>query len=400
MESLIKPDDIVYVWAGIIGIVFIANWMDQKWKWANKLSIVVLCIVGGMALANFKVLPFESPVYKGISGIMLKLAIPMLLFKSDVKKIYRESGKVFIAFHVATVASLIAAIVYSGVLKNFNVPELQGLVAMQVGGSIGGTVNMVAMAETFNVSPNLMSGSTLIGNFNLGILLFVLALVAQSKFFRKKFNHPYIKERESILLEDPELAEKPLSAAFWKDKKISLIDVLKTFFTAFFILALSQYCAGIVSATNAPKIIKQLFGNVYLLMTTFTTLGATFISQWFSKLKFGDEFGMIMLTMWYATIGTTANLVKIAQFGTIAMFIFFVNLITHLIVAFSLGKILKLSLEEICCGITATIGGPSASSALTINQGWRHLIAPSILCSLYGYIIGNYLGVFMGNLLF
>lgn len=396
MSSIISSDNTVAIWAAVIGVVCLANWLDQRYKWANKLSIVVLCIVGGMLLGNLHVLPFESPVYDGVSGVLLYVAIPMLLFKSDLRKIYKESGKIFIAFHVATAASLVAALIYGYVVRNID--EAAGVIAMSVGGYIGGTVNSVAMAGVYNVSGDMVSAQTMIGNFSLGIMLFLLGLLCQSKFFRRRFSHPHIDEREAAVLADPSVKDRPLSAAFWKNKEISLLDVLKSFATAFIIVALSKWIAGMVSAANPPFIIKQLFGSIYLVMTTLTVIGATCLPKWFSNLKFGDEFGMIILTMWYTTIGISADLVKIAKFGVLVLFIFFVTLLTHIVVAFPLGKLCKLSLEEICCGTTAAIGGPSSSAALTINQGWRDLIAPTIMCALYGYIIGNYLGVLIGNL--
>lgn len=402
MSSLIAPDNIIVVWAFVIGIVFVANWMDQKWKWANKLSIVVLCILGGMILANIKILPFESPVYDGIGSVLLKLAIPMLLFKSDIRKIYRESGRVFASFHIAILSSLTAGILFSFVIKAWPGigADAQGLTAMHVAGFIGGTVNEVAMADIFNVSPSLVSSATLVGNFNLGFLLFFLAWLTQSKFIRKHFKHPYIDEREQVLKDDPTAKDKPMSAVFWKNREISLLGILQSFFTAFLILALSTVIGKYVKSTNAPFIVKQLLGSDYLLMTTFATLGATFIPQWFSELKFGDEFGMIMLTMWYVTIGTGANIVKILEYGILMVLIFAIAVIIHLTLGLFIANKMKLSFEEACCGIMASIGGPSSSAALTINNGWRALIAPSILVSLYGYIVGNYLGVIMGNLLF
>ena len=397
MISLIQSNDTIYIWAVLIGVVCLANWLDQKYKWANKLSIVVLCIVGGMLLANLRVLPFQSPVYSGISGVLLYTAIPMLLFKSDLRKIYKESGKVFLAFNLAAITSLVAGVIYGFILLKLNAPEVPGFVAMNAAGAIGGTVNIVAMSGAFQVSENLVSATAMLANFNLGIMLFVLSIVVNSKFYRKYFKHPHIEEREAMILADPEAAKKPLSAAFWKCKEISLLEILKTFASAFLIVALSRFIANTVSSLNPPFIIKQLFGSIWLVMTTLSCLGATFLSGWFSSLKFGDEFGMIILTMWYVTIGTTADLVKIGEFGIYVMLAGGVTLASHLVLSFVIGKLFGLSLEEICCAIAATIGGPSSSAALTINHGWRNLIAPTILCALYGYIIGNYLGVMIGN---
>lgn len=397
VTSLIKPNDTIYIWAALIGVVCLANWLDQRYRWANKLSIVVLCIVGGMLLANLHILPFASPVYKGVSGVLLYTAIPMLLFKSDLRKIYKDSGKVFLAFNLAAISSVAAGLIYGYLMRRWNAPEVPGFVAMNAAGAIGGTVNVVAMSGVFNVSESLVSATAMLGNFNLGIMLFVLALVINSKFYRKHFKHPVVEEREAAILADPEAAKKPLSAAFWKCKELSLLDILKTFATSFVIVALSQFIAKTVSSLNPPFIIKQLFGSIWLVMTTLSCLGATFLPGWFSSLKFGDEFGMIILTMWYVTIGTTADLVKISEFGAYVMLAGGVTLAMHLVLSFILGKIFKLNMEEICCAITATIGGPSSSAALTINHGWRNLIAPTILCALYGYIIGNYLGVMIGN---
>ena len=104
MGSLIKPDDTIYIWAVLISVLCLANWLDQRYKWANKLSIVVLCIVGGMALANMHILPFKSPVYTSISRVLLYTAIPMLLFRSDLRKIYREGGRIFVAFNLASIS--------------------------------------------------------------------------------------------------------------------------------------------------------------------------------------------------------------------------------------------------------------------------------------------------------
>ena len=55
--------------------------------------------------------------------------------------------------------------------------------------------------------------------------------------------------------------------------------------------------------------------------------------------------------------------------------------------------------EEISLACNATFGGPTTAAAFAINKGWHELVVPSILVGLLGYIIGNYFGVLIGNLL-
>jgi len=46
-----------------------------------------------LVLSNTLVIPFDSPVYSQvINGILVPLAIPLLLFDSDLKKIVRQTG--------------------------------------------------------------------------------------------------------------------------------------------------------------------------------------------------------------------------------------------------------------------------------------------------------------------
>ena len=49
--------------------------------------------------------------------------------------------------------------------------------------------------------------------------------------------------------------------------------------------------------------------------------------------------------------------------------------------------------------VIANIGGPPTAAALAISNGWSRLVAPGMLIGVYGYVVGNYFGVFLGNLI-
>ena len=48
--------------------------------------------------------------------------------------------------------------------------------------------------------------------------------------------------------------------------------------------------------------------------------------------------------------------------------------------------------------INVTIGEPTSAVAFAINRGWSKLIVTSLLVDLWGYVIGNYIGVIAANL--
>lgn len=397
MSSLISAKDTVALYAVLLVVVWAVNWVDQHFKIANKLGTIIMYVIIGFILANVHFIPFEAQTYKDITGILVPLAVPMLLFKSDLKKIYRESGRVFLAFNLAAISSVIAAFLSAPIAKSWVGKDLAGFLAMNAAAYIGGTINMVAMSQVYKVDPNLLSAEAMLGNFMLGVLLFLLSIICGSRLYRRLLGHPYIDAREALIKNDPEATKKPFSAVFWKNRELSMLDILKSFATAFVILALSKWIASWVMSLKPPFVIGQLFGSYWLVMTTLSVAGATLLPKWFSSLKFGDEFGMIMMSLWFVTVGASGNMSKLGQYGAIVIICSLITMAVHFVLSFLLGKIFHLPLEDMACSIAANIGGPSTGASMAISQGWADLIAPTILCALYGYIIGNYVGVFVGN---
>lgn len=390
--SLITSDNLWMTWMVVILVASFAIFAEQKWSWAAKVSSAVICIFGMVILANLKIVPTSSSVYDIINGYILPLSIPLLLFKSDIRKIYRESGKSFVLFHIAGLGTFIGAIIVGFIFSSTK--DIQGLVAMEVGAHTGGTVNLIAMAKTFNVDANYTNAVAIAANFLVMVLMLVLTQVAGMKFFRDRFPHPHIKEVESSNTDE----SKSLAEQYWKPKEISLLDLAFTLGTTFVITAVSQGICGLINATSAPDIIKQLFGNIYLMMTLLTVIGCTFVPKFFSNLRGAEELGNYMIMLFFVALGASANLADIAKLGGI-IFIFIAVIVT-LNIGFTLigGKIFKCSLEEILICINATIGGPTSAAAFAINRGWSKLIVPSLLVGLWGYVIGNYIGVIAANL--
>lgn len=72
-----------------------------------------------------------------------------------------------------------------------------------------------------------------------------------------------------------------------------------------------------------------------------------------------------------------------------------INLLATLLGA----KICKFSLEEAIIASNANVGGPATAPAMASAKGWTPLVGPSILVAVFGYIIGNYFGIIVGNIL-
>lgn len=395
MTSLISSEDTLYLWAAVMAITAVAITIEQKWKWGAKVSSCLMCILGGMVLANLNIIPFTSPVYDSIGGVVLLLSIPLLLFKSDIRKIYKSSGSMFLIFNVCAVASFVMSMTIPFIFPN--VEDINKFTAMYSAAAVGGQVNAVAITEIFNVPENMLSGLGLVGNFTVAMIVFFFGQFCRMKFFRTKFTHPYIDEHEKEVSEGGSTGETE-AAQFWKRKEISLKDIVQAMAATFIIVSVSQLICNVVNASSAGFIVKQLFGSVFLVMTLLTTLLATFLPKIIGNIQGADELGNIMLLMWFTTLGCSADLIQIIKYGGLIICTFTIVFLGMCFLVFLVGKFTKFHLEEMMIGIIAAIGGPATAAALSISMGWKKMIVPGILVGLYGYIIGNYIGVLVGNI--
>ncbi len=122
------------------------------------------------------------------------------------------------------------------------------------------------------------------------------------------------------------------------------------------------------------------------------------MGDFFEKLAGASEIGTFNLyflcsyrdSCLFATIIITAPL----------LFVFVIMiLIFNLGLSLLLGKAFKFKIEEILLASNATAGGPTTAAALAIGKGWTGLVGPILIIGTLGYVVGNYAGTLIYQLL-
>lgn len=392
MTSIISGDNTMLVWMVVAFMGTAAIFCEQKFKWGGYIGSCVLAIFMSMILCSLHITPTSSPVYSAISGYVLPLSIPLLLFKCDVRKILRESGKLFILWHIAAVGTVVATL-GAGFTLFRNAGELPAVAAMVTGGYTGGTVNIVAMGQTFQADAEYVNSVAVGANVLLGLCMLILSAGASTGFARKHWAHPYIDAFEAGTDDTKTQAEQ-----YWKPKNISLFSLSMAFATTFVITGVSSIICNLVNATNPPLVIGQLFGSIYLVMTAITVILVTLFPKYFAMLEGAEEMGNYMIVLWFTTLGCAATIQDVLATGYVLVYMT-IAIVLNVIISFAVGRLFKGSYEECATATCATIGGPTTAAALAINKGWGDLVVPGILVGLYGYITGNYFGILVGDLL-
>jgi uncharacterized membrane protein len=400
MGTLINADNTWALWTILVGIAAVSIYLEQTYKWASKVTGAIIGLIIAMVLANFKVIPTDAPTYDAVWGYVVPLGIPLLLFNANIKKIWRESGRIMIIFLLSFIGTLLGTFVSFMLLRN-HIPDLYKMAAMMTGSYIGGGVNFAAMAESFGTSGDWISALTVADNLLMAVYFFVLLAIPSISFFQKKFKHPHMDEVEGNV----DTAEgETLAAKYWGRKEISLKDIAFAVAISFAIVWVSTELASILGRViPTGNFIYNLFngflGNKYLLITTFTMLLATYMPNFMSSIHGAQEIGTFLIYIFLVVIGVPASLQLILTRSPLLLVFTGIIVLVNMIVTLLLGKLFKFNLEEILLASNANIGGPTTAVAMAIAKGWNKLIGPIMLAGVFGYIIGNYLGIFMGNLL-
>lgn len=398
MSTLISCDNTWALWAILTGIAAFSIYAEQTFKWAAKVTGCIIGLVIAMLLANFRVIPTDAPAYDQVWGYVVPLAIPLLLYKANVKKIWKESGRVLGIFLISSVGTMIGAIIGFVLLKD-HVPALYKVGAMMAGSYTGGSVNFAAMAEHFKVPGEMVSAAVVSDNLLMALYFFVLIAIPTSGFFLRKFSHPHVDEVNKV---GEKSKGKTLAASFWGAKEISLKDIGFAIASAFIIVSVSSEIAKVFSKVIPTghfglNLVNGLLGNKYLIMTTLTMLLATYMPQFFGNIRGSQEIGTFLIYIFFVVIGVPASIPLIIQKSPLLLVFCLIMVLINMIITFVFGKLLKFDLEEIVLASNANIGGPTTAAAMAIAKGWNKLVIPILLVGTLGYVLGNYFGILIGN---
>ena len=175
---LIADNNLLTLNAVLFALAWLGFWADQH-RLARKVSGALWVIAGGMLLSNCRITPFSAASYQFVINYLVPLAIPLLLLKADLRRIFRESGRVMLTFWVASLCTLAAALIsYFLVELGDGGAQVAGVIAA---GYIGGTMNFVAVAQAVAMPPALFSMT--MGYNQLVSVLALMALITLYSLF-------------------------------------------------------------------------------------------------------------------------------------------------------------------------------------------------------------------------
>lgn len=396
---LISADNHLLLWTFLMLAASVAIYIELNCRWAAKIPGAVLALLIALAASNFGLIPTDAPAYDAVWGYIVPLAIPLLLFQLDLHALFKESGRLLIIFLISSVGTMLGALIGFFMLKD-HIPELDKITGMISASYTGGGVNFAAMTARLEPSKDITAATIVADNLMMACYFFILIGISGSYAVRKIWGSPYQDE-----LDKNGTSNQNMAADYWQTKPISLQSIALSLGASMAIVAVaftvSKWLKGILGegSNMATNMLFSLVTDKYLLLTSLTLLVIALFRNGVRKLDGSQELGTYGIYLFFVVIGIPASIPLIIQNAPL-LFVFTLTVaMVNLLITLIFGKLLKFSIEEIVLACNANVGGPTTAAALAIGKGWRDLIGPILLIGTVGYIIGNYIGMFIYGLI-
>ena len=310
----------------------------------------------------------------------------------DIKKVKNESGRMLGAFHISALGTVTGTFI-SAFLLSAVIPHVAEIAGMMTGSYIGGGANFVAMTSAFETPENLTNATIVADNLVMAVYFFVSMSIPSILFFRNKWG----------MATEGEVNEGG-SSTYWTKKEISLKDIAVSLAIAFSVASLSsvlsEYISSVIPTSNILlKMANSIFGNMYLIMTTLMLIVATAFSKQLEEINGAEEIGTFLIYLFFVVLGVPASISEIIKNGAFILVFCILAVAIHMLVTLGVGKLFKFKLDELLLASNACIGGPTTAVAMAIAKGWNSLIVPTMIAGVWGYVLGNYAGIIVGNIL-
>ena len=365
-------------WA-LWAILFIAaafGLWAEKTKIGSRLSAVVVTILATFVLSNLSIIPTDAPSYDIVWSYLVPIAIPLLLFKANLRRIVKEAGPTLIAFVLGATGTVLGT-----VIAFYIVPlgvEGWKLAGIFCSTYIGGSMNFVASAEALQMnSGELLTAGVAADNLMMTVYFIILFAIPTIEFFVKRFptHHEDNKVEINEGIEEIE-----------KEEKIEIFDMAKSIAITISICAVGFALSDLIA----------IKGTGILIITAIIIVVASVFPKQLDSIKGADKIGTLLMQVFFAAIGASANVIVVLKFGPILFLFAAVILSVHLSFLLVSGKLLKLDLAEIVIASNANMGGPTTAAAMAVARKWKALVIPAILCGTLGYAVATFIGVAVG----
>ena len=372
---LISGDNIFAISALVMAGAAFAAW-SEKTRLGRKMSGVMVALLAAMILGSLGAIPNTSAVYDSVLEWIVPLAIPLLLFDTNLRRIFREAGRMAVAFLIGTVGTLLGAWVGVKLVDlGDSAPQLAGVFSATY---IGGGMNFVAVAQATGFNDgSQMTASVAADNLITAVYLIgVMSLPAWS-WLGRVIPATIATRAPRLATEATNPLESPPPTSF------KVFNIAAALALALTIAGGGQWLAASIGLPD--------FGILFI--TILALIPGNLAPRAIKHLEGHSELGILGVYVFLFVLGAMADLRTVFTAALPITIFALIIVVVHLITILLIGGLLRFDLAELIIASNACVGGSSSAGPLAAARGWPELATPGILCGALGNAIGTFLGM-------
>lgn len=373
--------------ATLVGGIFWVSGVKRFEKFFEYVPPVIFVYFLPMFATTFGITPISSAAYDWTTRYLLPLALFLLMISIDLKSVLKLGPIALFMVCAGTFGIIIGGPISLAVFGSF-LPEdaWKGFAALS-GSWIGGTANMVAVAESVDTPESafgpIIVVDTVVGYGWMGVLLFFS--VWQKKFDTFINANTAAIEETNARLEEMDRDRHPITV---RDGAF-LIGI------GMGASVLSLKLGGVIPPLGDPTIISATTWAVLIVVTGGLLLSFTPLRD-FEKVG-ASQLGYVALYLLLAGIGAQADLKAVME-APLYLVAGALWISIHVGILLLAARLVRAPLFFVATGSMANIGG--AASAPVVAGVYHPAMAPvGLLMAVVGYVLGIYGALFCAYLL-
>lgn len=382
-----EPMGVFAFLAALVALVFWVSELPRCKKLFEVVPPVIYVYFLPMLATTAGITPAASPLYEWTVPYLLLFALLMLMVSVDLGSVARLGPVALFMVAAGTVGIVIGGPISLMLFKGMLPPDAWTGFAALSGSWIGGTANMVAIAESVGTSADAMGPvivvDTVVGYGWMGVLIAMVGL--QGRFDRRTRARTDAIEQTNRRLEEMKSERRPLT--------LRHAVVMIGFGMACAVAA--QRLGQRIPALGDPTIISGTTWAILIVVTGGLVLSFTRLRE--LETVGASHLGYTALYLLLAGIGAQADLRAVLD-APVYLLAGAVWIAIHLGILLIAARIVRAPFFFVATGSMANIGG--AASAPVVAGVYHRAMAPiGLLMAVAGYILGIYAAILCAWLL-
>jgi uncharacterized membrane protein len=364
--------------AGIVALIFWLSEVGALKRLFEFTPPVIYVYFVPMLLTTAGITPSASPAYDWLVRYLLPFALFLLMVSVDLRSVARLGRTAMIMVVTGTVGIIIGAPIALLIFKGALGPDAWKGFAALSGSWIGGTANMVAIAESVGTPDSEMGPvivvDTVVGYGWMGVLL---VLSGVQKWWDQAIG------ADTRALED---TNRRLEEMDTQRHPTTLRDLAMMVGLGLAAAVVSINLGGMLPRLGDPTIISATTWAVLLVVTIGLVLSFTRLRN--LETVGASAAGYTALYLLLAAIGAQADLRAVLD-APVYLAAGAVWISIHIALLFLVARLIRAPLFFVATGSMANIGG--AASAPVVAGVYHPALAPvGLLMAVVGYVLGIY----------